>query len=192
MGGEAQNPRKWRFTWEAQSLNPTLKLFLFNPSSQPVVQSDSLRVQSNPARSTIHVSFTVDSGQDVALSVTIPRVLIDGDSPLSSRALDDHIEVKLPLLLPVDHPLMSSLHSVLSLSGDGEETLLPDAPKPLSTGCGKIMDRVMMSCFAGGFGFLVLLLWATKLCWHLSVSLCSSFVLLLLFFNRCWLVDVCW
>ncbi|XP_030530971.1 uncharacterized protein LOC115741281 isoform X2 [Rhodamnia argentea] len=133
MCGEAQNPKKWRFTWEAQSHHPTLKLFLFNPSARPVDRCGSLRVQSNPARSTIDVSFTVDSEHDVSLLVPIPRVLIDCDSPVSFRTLDDHIEVKLALLLPVDHPVMSNLQSMLSLSEDGGEALLPDAPKRLST-----------------------------------------------------------
>jgi hypothetical protein len=64
----------------------------------------------------------LEEGAEVSVRVPIPRVLIDVESPISFKVLPDHIEVKLALLLSVDHPLVSSFDSILNLS---EDELLP-------------------------------------------------------------------
>lgn len=127
--GDAGNPRKWRFTWEAQSHIPTLKLLVFNPNTKPPIQCHDLKVNLLLEQSLLTVTWF-----EVSLRVPIPRVLVDAESPLQFRALDDHIEVKLVLLLPVDHPILTSLDSLLNLSDDEShrETACPDYyPRPL-------------------------------------------------------------
>lgn len=134
--GDAGNPRKWRFTWEAQSQIPTFKLLLFNPDSntKPSTQCHDLKVNLLLQESLLTLTW-FEAGAEVSLRVPIPRVLVDPESPLQCRALDDHIEVKLVLLLPVDHPILTSLDSVLNLSDDESrrrESPCPDYSRPLS------------------------------------------------------------
>lgn len=114
------NPRKWRFTWESQSHIPTLRLLLFSPVTTPSTQCINLKLNLVIEQSLLAVSFFQDQ-VEVSLRVPIPRVLIEVESPVNFRALDDHIEVKLALLLPVDHPLVSSFDSVLHLEDDYDE-----------------------------------------------------------------------
>lgn len=140
--GDAGNPRKWRFTWEAQSHIPTLKLLVFNPNTKPPIQCHDLKVNLLLEQSLLTVTWF-----EVSLRVPIPRVLIDAESPLQFRALDDHIEVKLVLLLPVDHPILTSLDSLLNLSDDEShrETAYPDYyPQPL------LMDSDLESLTSAG------------------------------------------
>ncbi|KAJ6991719.1 hypothetical protein NC653_019780 [Populus alba x Populus x berolinensis] len=54
------------------------------------------------------------------LGFRFPGFLIDPESPVNAKASDDHIEVKLVLLLPVDHPLVSTF-DLLNLSDDESE-----------------------------------------------------------------------
>uniref|UniRef100_A0A2P2KK69 Uncharacterized protein LOC105126637 isoform X1 n=3 Tax=Rhizophora mucronata TaxID=61149 RepID=A0A2P2KK69_RHIMU len=130
----SNNLGKWRFTWEALSHSPTLKLFLFDSSTKPSIRCANLEVHLHLSRSHLLVSWTgeASAGEPVSLRVPIPRVLIDPDSPVSLRSLDDHIEVRLVLLLPVDHPIVSSFDSVLNLSGGGEYSELSDRVEPLT------------------------------------------------------------
>ncbi|MCD9558706.1 hypothetical protein HAX54_016240 [Datura stramonium] len=100
----AENPNKWRFTWEAQSHISTLRLILFNPKFKPSSQSTVITVNLSVEQSLLTVTFF-----ETTLRVPVPRVLIDPESPVHCRVFDDHIEVKLSLLLPVDHPLISGL-----------------------------------------------------------------------------------
>ncbi|KAJ8770798.1 hypothetical protein K2173_021445 [Erythroxylum novogranatense] len=130
----SESPRKWQFTWEAQSNAPNLKLFLFDSHTKPSIHCNGIRVELVPERSRLHVSWTTEAAVKVSLWVPIPRVLIDTDSPVSFRALDDHIEVKLLLLLPVDHPLLSGFDSVLNISDTGESNEVLDSNKPLVMG----------------------------------------------------------
>ncbi|XVE82559.1 hypothetical protein DITRI_Ditri16bG0015100 [Diplodiscus trichospermus] len=121
---------KWRFTWEAQSHSPNLRLFLFDSQTKPSLQCKNLKVQLNLSQYQLLVSWLKQEGkEEVSVRVPIPRVLIDSESPVSFRALDDHIEVKLVLLLPVDHPVVSSFDLVLSENGDEVAGL--DAATPL-------------------------------------------------------------
>lgn len=117
-------PRKWRFTWETLAHIPTLRLFLFNPDHRPSIQCRNLKSSLNFELSLLSVSWIEDESIDLSvefeLRVPIPRVLIDPSSPVDARALEDHIEVKLVLLLPVDHPLVTAdFESVLDVNGEG-------------------------------------------------------------------------
>ncbi|XVF17949.1 hypothetical protein REPUB_Repub10bG0169100 [Reevesia pubescens] len=127
-----ENPKKWRFTWEAQSHSPNLRLFLFDSQTIPSAQCKNLKVELNLSHSQLMVSWLkAEEKEEVSFRIPIPRVLIDSESPVSYRALDDHIEVKLVLLLPVDHPIVSSFDSVLNSSENGDEAVGLDTEKPL-------------------------------------------------------------
>lgn len=138
----AQSPRKWQYTWEAQSHIPTLRLLLFARDANPSLHCHNLKVQLHLSQSLVVVTWFQDAL--VSLRVPIPRVLVDAESPLSFRALDDHIEVKLLLLLPVDHPIISTFDSVLNLSED-RENALPDVSKPLVMESGNL--KVLVELF---------------------------------------------
>ena len=56
--------------------------------------------------------------------------MLDPESLLSFTTFNDHIQVKLALLLPVDHSIVSSFNSVLNFS-QGLENASFDASKPL-------------------------------------------------------------
>ncbi|KAG5221724.1 Ubiquitin-conjugating enzyme E2C-binding protein [Salix suchowensis] len=124
-----KNPKNWRFTWETQSQSPNLKLFLFNSKSKPSIHH--LEAQLNLSKSHLLVTFIENEETDeVSIRVPIPRVLIDPESPVNVKASDDHIEVKLVLLLPVDHPLVSTF-DLLNLSDERESNEDLDLLKPL-------------------------------------------------------------
>lgn len=144
-----KNPRKWRFTWETQSHSPTLRLFLFDSLSKPSSDCKNLNALLDLSRSQLLVSWFQGEGtEEVSLRVPIPRVLIDAESPLIFRALEDHIEVKLVLLLPVDHPIVSGFDSILNLSGDGDNGVL-DATDSLKMES----DLKSLSSVEGGLHF---------------------------------------
>ncbi|KAJ6907191.1 hypothetical protein NC651_017777 [Populus alba x Populus x berolinensis] len=64
-----------------------------------------LQAQLYLSKSHLLVTFTEnEETSEVSIRVPIPRVLINPESPVNAKASDDHIEVKLVLLLPVDHP----------------------------------------------------------------------------------------
>ncbi|EOA23812.1 hypothetical protein CARUB_v10017027mg [Capsella rubella] len=130
-----QNPKKtqrsWRFTWEAQSHSPNLRLFLFDSTTNPKSHCKSLNVSIILEKSQLLVTW-IDGDEDdeeatgkeeivVSLRVPVPRVLLDAESPVNFKALDDYIEVRLVLLLPVDHPLVSDF----SLAIDSKENSAP-------------------------------------------------------------------
>lgn len=145
----SENPRKWRFTWEAQSHVPNLRLFIFDSYTMPSVQCQNLKVHLNPSQSLVLVSWFEEL--EVSLRVPTPRVLVDHESPVSFRAFDDHIEVKLVLLLPVDHPIVSSFDSVLNLS-EGRENAVFDALKPLEMDSGEISMLYFVTEKLSGIG----------------------------------------
>ncbi|KAK9165449.1 hypothetical protein Scep_000640 [Stephania cephalantha] len=127
-----ENPRKWRYTWETLAHIPTLRLYLFNPDIKPSNQCNNLDASLNSDRSLLLISWIeehgdrIDGSADRLLQIPVPRVLIDLGSPLDFRAAVDHIEVKLLLVLPVDHPLSACFYSVLDLSDescDGENAV---------------------------------------------------------------------
>ncbi|XP_010425398.1 PREDICTED: uncharacterized protein LOC104710484 [Camelina sativa] len=121
-----QNPKtqkkSWRYTWEAQSHSPNLRLFLFDSTTNPKTHCKNLNVSTILGKSQLLVTWTNDDEDEeeatskeeiVSLRVPIPRVLLDAESPVNFKALEDHIEVRLVLLLPVDHPLVSDLNLVI-------------------------------------------------------------------------------
>lgn len=61
--------------------------------------------------------------------VPVPPVVLDHSIPVQAKAMSDHIEVKLKLMLPVDHPLVSSLSSLMGtndgVSGEQQHEKLP-------------------------------------------------------------------
>lgn len=116
------NPRKWRYTWEAQSHLPILKLFLFNPIINPYTHCKSLNSQLILQNSVLRTSWYESQPEsETFVDVPIPRVLLDGEAPLRCKALDDHIEVRVVLLLPVDHPIFVEFKVV----GNGESASSP-------------------------------------------------------------------
>ncbi|KAL0370788.1 UNVERIFIED_CONTAM: hypothetical protein Sangu_0396900 [Sesamum angustifolium] len=92
---------------------------------KPSAQCRDLKLSFLPEQPLLTVSFLDNDAQiETSVRVPVPRVLVDPESPLQVRAFDDHIEVKLVLLLPVDHPLVSDFDSVLS-SEENKDELLP-------------------------------------------------------------------
>ncbi|XP_057786768.1 uncharacterized protein LOC131004162 [Salvia miltiorrhiza] len=115
----------WQFAWEAQSHASILRLLLFKANTKPSALCRDLKLSFHPQKALLTVSFWESEGQiETSVSVPVPRVLVDPESPLNSRVFDDHIEVKLVLLLPVDHPLVSNFDSILNVD-DNSDKLLP-------------------------------------------------------------------
>ncbi|ONK66251.1 uncharacterized protein A4U43_C06F5780 [Asparagus officinalis] len=109
------NPKKqWRFTFETLAHIPTLRLYLFNPNVNPSTQCLSLDSDLQLSRSLLVVSW-IDSEkpEGVSVRVPIPRVLIDPESGSEVRVRDDCIEIKMRLVLPVDHPVALSVRGAL-------------------------------------------------------------------------------
>ncbi|KAF2312340.1 hypothetical protein GH714_034300 [Hevea brasiliensis] len=100
-----------------------------------------LKVWLNLLQSQLLLTWIGEDTEKVSLRVPIPKVLIDPDSPVSFRALDYHIEVKLVLLLPVDHLIFSNF----SLSDDRENNEVLDSVKPLNTDSAKLISYVDIS-----------------------------------------------
>ncbi|KAI3767965.1 hypothetical protein L2E82_18394 [Cichorium intybus] len=127
-----KNPRKWRFTWESNSHVPVIRLYLFQANTKPSSQCTDLKVTILSDKSLLEVTW-LDKNQvgspatAASLWVPIPRVLIDVDSPINLRALDDHIEVKFVLILPVDHPIVSNF----DFEAGDENALEEDELQPL-------------------------------------------------------------
>ncbi|XP_039126316.1 uncharacterized protein LOC120262289 [Dioscorea cayenensis subsp. rotundata] len=113
-----RNPRKWRYTWETLAHIPVLRLYLFDSHTDPSVRCRSLESFVRFEESLLLVSWIEDDG-DVLLRVPFPKVLIDHSCPIESIAKHDHIQIKLSLVLPVDHPLNADI------SGDAPDKLLP-------------------------------------------------------------------
>ncbi|XP_045833512.1 uncharacterized protein LOC123924608 isoform X2 [Trifolium pratense] len=101
--------QKWRYTWESQSHTPTLRLLLF-PFSKTLNPSLNLTVHLHSPPSFLTLTSSSSATAPLSLRVPIPNVLLDADFPPTVRSFSDHIEVKLLLLLPVDHPALSALH----------------------------------------------------------------------------------
>lgn len=123
----SENPSsKWRFTWEAQSHVSTLRLILFNTKFKPSSQCNNISINLYVEQSLLTISFFEPEQKPATLiRVPLPRVLIDPESPVHSRAFDDHIEVKFSLLIPVDHPLMSGLDLSEPEGKPASDTLFP-------------------------------------------------------------------
>lgn len=81
----------------------------------------------------------------VFVRVPVPPVVLDHSIPVQAKAMSDHIEVKLMLMLPVDHPLVSSLSSLMGtndgVSGDRQQEKL----RPFSLDNGRFMFNLSES-----------------------------------------------
>lgn len=121
------NCSKWRFKWEAQSHTSTLRLILFSSNIKPCTE---ITVNLSVEKSLLTVCFV----EGDTIRVPVPRVLIDPEAPVHCRVFDDHVEIKLALLLPVDHPLISGLD--LSEPEPEEEKLDSDTCFPFSVNYG--------------------------------------------------------
>lgn len=91
----------------------------------------------------------------MSFNVPLPRVLIDFESPVNFRALTDHIEVKIVLILPVNHPIVSRFR-LIDLSDDvaGNEVL--DAGKVIDVDSGGFeLERLDFSLFCCDFEFFM-------------------------------------
>lgn len=126
-----ENPRKWRYTYESNSHIPILRLYLFNSKINPSIQCSDLKVTILFDKSLLEVTW-IENNQLRSVWVPIPKVLIDVDAPVSLRALDDHIEVKFVLVLPVDHPIVSNF----DFEAGGESVLEEDEAQPLQLDSG--------------------------------------------------------
>ncbi|THU69747.1 hypothetical protein C4D60_Mb08t17670 [Musa balbisiana] len=152
---ENPSPRLWRFTWETLAHIPTLRLYLFHPDVHPSALCGNLSASLRLDQSLLLVSWIDDrngegTGDVVSLRAPVPKVLIDPSCPVECRAMDDHIEIKLALVLPVDHPVMMDLRGVLdSYMGEmgRQEGGLSDRLLPLP------LDLDIKNLSAGGVHF---------------------------------------
>ncbi|XP_020524726.1 uncharacterized protein LOC18437369 isoform X2 [Amborella trichopoda] len=127
--GSFRNPCQWQFTWEAFCHNSFLRLFLFTPSlslkshyfSNITATVETLKSHSNAySLQTLLVrwleeeetSYNGNHLVDVSLRVPVPRVLLDLGFPPEVKVLEGYVEIKLVLLLPVDHPLVNDFIAV--------------------------------------------------------------------------------
>ncbi|XP_062224163.1 uncharacterized protein LOC133922727 [Phragmites australis] len=104
--GDHAHRRQWRYTWEALAHLPLLRLYLFPRPSLSATPS-GLRLDLRLDSSLLLLSFSL-AGDAVALRVPVPKVLVDPSAPPECRAAGDHVEVRLALVLPVDHPVVAA------------------------------------------------------------------------------------
>lgn len=152
---------RWEYAWEAQSHIPTLRLLLFATDDfNPSLHFHNLTVQLHFSHSSLLLTTSSNPNSDsdddnntlLNFRVPLPKVLVDADSPLTFRALDDHVEVKLRLLLPVDHPILCGFDSVMNLSEEKLNASFLDANKPLVMESGNV-KMLLLSCYLFvGFG----------------------------------------
>ncbi|CAL5060472.1 unnamed protein product [Urochloa decumbens] len=110
-GGDHPRRREWRYTWEALGHLPLLRLYLFpRPALPAAIHSGGLRADLRLEDSLLLISFSLagKGAAPVALRVPVPRVLVDPAAPVECRAAGDHVEVRLALVLPVDHPVVAA------------------------------------------------------------------------------------
>ncbi|KAF0895942.1 hypothetical protein E2562_018017 [Oryza meyeriana var. granulata] len=106
IAGDHARRRQWRYTWETLAHLPLLRLYLFHPALS-AASTDHLRADLRLDDSLLVLSFSL-AGEPVALRVPVPRVLVDPSAPPEFRAAGDHVEVRLALVLPVDHPVVAA------------------------------------------------------------------------------------
>ncbi|KAG8058041.1 hypothetical protein GUJ93_ZPchr0002g24298 [Zizania palustris] len=123
--------RQWRYTWETLAHLPLLRLYLFHPalSAAPSDLRANLRLDD----SFLLLSFSL-AGAPVALRVPVPRVLVDPSASPECRFAGDHVEVRLALVLPVDHPVVAAAFPPPPGVEPPESLSLRDDLKSLSSG----------------------------------------------------------
>ncbi|KAL6888551.1 hypothetical protein ACP4OV_009577 [Aristida adscensionis] len=139
--GDAARRREWRYTWEAPAHLPLLRLYLFPRAGLPAAPS-GLRADLRLDGSLLLLSFSL-AGAAVSLRVPVPRVLVDPSAPVECRFAGDHVQVRLALVLPVDHPVVAAAfppppgvepHAPLVLSDVCEE--------PICTRCSLVLQNM--------------------------------------------------
>ncbi|KAJ1687547.1 hypothetical protein LUZ63_018937 [Rhynchospora breviuscula] len=128
----------WRFTWETLAHIPTLRLYLFRSPTPTYISGASASASASlqTDRSLLFVSLTYQNSDVVRLEVPVPRVLIEPDEEIQCLIRSDHVEIKLPLVLPVDHPVVIQYRAAMGFSGDENSVhiSLNDDLKSLSSG----------------------------------------------------------
>uniref|UniRef100_A0A0D9VBU1 Ubiquitin-conjugating enzyme E2C-binding protein n=1 Tax=Leersia perrieri TaxID=77586 RepID=A0A0D9VBU1_9ORYZ len=107
VAGDNARRRKWRYTWETLAHLPLLRLYLFRSASPLLLPAADLSADLRLDESLLLVSFSL-AGEPVVLRIPVPRVLVDPSAPVECRAAGDHVEVRLALVLPVDHPVVAT------------------------------------------------------------------------------------
>ncbi|KAL2328375.1 hypothetical protein Fmac_021802 [Flemingia macrophylla] len=105
-----------------------LMVFPNDKTLNPYLQCHDLIVSLHSSHS--FLAFTTSF-----ISLRVPpllAVLLDGDAPVTSRPLSDHIEIKLLLLFPVDHPVLFTI-----------DDSAPPLPDPLVAQSG-IREKMVM------------------------------------------------
>ena len=105
--GDRADRRQWRYTWETLAHLPVLRLYLSHPALSAAAPS-ALRADLRLDASLLILSFSLSGAGTVSLRVPVPRVLVDPSAPPECRAAGDHLEVRLTLVLPVDHPVVAA------------------------------------------------------------------------------------
>ncbi|KAJ1277759.1 hypothetical protein BS78_04G027900 [Paspalum vaginatum] len=133
--GDHAHRRQWRYTWEALNHLSLLRLYLFpGPAVSDAIPS-GLRADLRLDGSLLLLTFSLAGERDaVTLRVPVPRVLVDPSVPVECRALGDHVEVRLALVLPVDHPVVAAAFPPLPGAEPPASLALRDDFKNLSTG----------------------------------------------------------
>ncbi|AQK68153.1 uncharacterized protein LOC100381864 [Zea mays] len=129
--------RQWRYTWEALNHLPLLRLYLLPRAALPFRIPSDLRADLRLQGSLLHLSFSLPGdGAAVALRVPVPRVLVDPSAPVECRAAaaGDHLELRLALVLPVDHPVVAAAFPPPPGAEPPASLALRDDLKSLSTG----------------------------------------------------------
>ncbi|GLJ19679.1 hypothetical protein SUGI_0356440 [Cryptomeria japonica] len=131
--------RKWQYSWEALSQIKILRLYLIHPSLSPIADCLQLTASMCPPDYahldglSLLIQWEEEPKDNInnvdgysyshSLRVRVPPVVLDHSIPVQYKAMIDHIEVKLVLMLAMDHPLLGSLSSLLgSIDGISEET----------------------------------------------------------------------
>ncbi|KAF7083279.1 hypothetical protein CFC21_087088 [Triticum aestivum] len=127
--GDSAHRRQWRYTWETLAHLPLLRLYLSHPALSAAAPS-GLRADLRLDADLLLLSFFLTS-DPVSLRVPVPRVLVDPSVPPECRAAGDHLEVRLTLVLPVDHPVVAA---AFPGAGPPAPLSLRDDLKSLSSG----------------------------------------------------------
>lgn len=106
----------WRFTWETFPHIPTLRLYLFRSPTPTSLSVRSASLQTD--RSLLFVSLSYQNGDIVRLEIPVPRVLIELDKEIQCVVRSDHVEIKLSLVLPVDHPVVLRYRASIGFNED--------------------------------------------------------------------------
>ncbi|KAL6629206.1 hypothetical protein ACP70R_028971 [Stipagrostis hirtigluma subsp. patula] len=130
--GDQARRRQWRYTWEALAHLPLLRLYLIPRPGLSAAPSDP-RADLRLDDALLLLSFSLGGGA-VSLRVPVPRVLVDPSAPVECRFAVDHVEVRLALVLPVDHPVVAAAFPPPAGAEPPAPLVLRDDVKSLSAG----------------------------------------------------------